>query len=61
MFTVYFLVIVLQKVNPTIEHIPQANKEQCEINAKAINTGNIELSSGDAYQKANCIVGVLSK
>jgi len=61
MFTVYFLVIVLQHSAPSITYIPQTNKEQCDINAKTINDNTVNLSKGSVYQKATCIVGSLPK
>ena len=62
MFTVYFLVIVLEGSSGFgVTHIPQT-KEQCEINARNINSNAVKLKHyGGHKQMATCIIGALPK
>lgn len=62
MFTVYFLVITMEFNTFSITNIPQANKEQCAVNARNINSEAIKLKYyGGHKQTATCIVGALPK
>ena len=62
MLTVYFLVIVFEGSNGFgVTHIPQT-KEQCEVNARNINSNAVKLKHyGGHEQTATCIVGALTK
>ena len=64
---VYLVIFVLGNNGVTSQAIPQANMQQCQINARIYNTGKDNgilpnhRSGSEATQSAQCIVGVMQK
>lgn len=56
--SVWYLVLIMS-VNSgiTSQQIPQVNKAQCEVNAKAYHGKVIKSDNADVYTRAICIVG----
>ena len=64
---VYLVIFVLGNNGVTSQAIPQANMQQCQINARIYNTGKDNgilpsgYSSSVSTQSAQCIAGVMPK
>ncbi len=64
---VYLVIFVLGNNGVTSQAIPQANIQQCQINARIYNTGKNNgilpngYSGSVSTQSAQCIVGVMQK
>ena len=59
--TVYLIIFLLGGTGVTSQSIPQANMNQCQINAKVFNIAESPIKNGysnGGQMKAYCIVGV---